>query len=124
MNGPPDKDRRPSVGQTEKAAGAYLGGDASPVYSGPSVHAVIRLDVRRANTGDPHRLDRLVQSAAEAPAGATVIIEVGRGQHPPGMAIHWLRDNATHLGRLVIEAEDTATASRWVQALRDRGGCR
>lgn len=85
---------------------------------GPTVAAVIRLDLRRLLATDAHAGDRLIQSAASAPAGATVIIEIGRGQLPPVMAVEYLRRAGRHLGRIVVEGEDVATCAAWLNALR------
>lgn len=121
MNRPPNAERRPD--QAAEATSKRVG-DSISVYAIPTVSAVIRLNVRRVDPSDWHCIDRIVQEASYAPSGATVIIEVRKGQAAPSTAIMWLRDNASHVGRYVIECEDTITLARWIDAFRDHGGCR
>ena len=67
---------------------------------------------------DDHKVDRLIQQAAHAPAGADVAFSVRPRQLTPYWAIAYLREHGTHLGGITVHCSDPDTIKLWVLALR------
>lgn len=83
------------------------------------------LDVGRLDAGwrTDHGLNRLVQSATEAPPGAVVVLTVAPGQLPPFGALAYLRRHGDHLGSVRVESSCPRTVSEWVAALNREDHC-
>lgn len=71
---------------------------------------------------DGHDLARAVQRVADFPRGARVLLIVGPGQYPPGMALDYVSRYGAHLASLDIQCSDPYTATAWGQALDDPAG--
>jgi hypothetical protein len=67
---------------------------------------------------DEHRVERLIQAAAHAPAGADVVFSVRPRQFTPYWAIAYLREHGAHLGAITVHCSDPGTIKLWVTALR------
>lgn len=85
------------------------------------INGTVRLDLAAVDGSgwtDTHKVERAMQEATYAPAGANVILVVRRGQYPPIHGVAWLRDNGHHLGSVTVECDDPDTIARWVAQLR------
>lgn len=67
---------------------------------------------------DDHKIDRLIQQAAHAPAGADVVFSIGPRQLTPYWSIAYLREHGAHLGAVTVQCSDPDTIRLWVAALR------
>lgn len=67
---------------------------------------------------DDHKIDRLIQGAASAPAGAEVAFSVRPRQFTPYWSIGYLRVHGAHLGAITVHCSDPDTIKLWVLALR------
>ena len=81
------------------------------------VGGALAIDLRN---DDDHKVDRLVQQAAEAPPGADVVFLVRPRQLTPYWSIVYLREHGAHLGPITVRCSDHATIEVWVAALRGR----
>lgn len=85
------------------------------------INGTVRLDLASLDSaGDwsNNKVERLMQEATYAPAGADIIFVVRRGQFAPPGGMAWLRDEGQHLGSITVECADPDTITRWVAQLR------
>lgn len=83
------------------------------------IGGTVRVDLQ---IDDEHLIDRRIREAADAPAGADVILLVRSRQFPPPWSIRELCREGRHLGSITVQCSDPATISTWVRLMRGGAG--
>lgn len=65
-----------------------------------------------------HKVDRAVQEATFAPAGADVFFAISRGQMPSFIGLEYLREHGQHIGSVTFECDHPDTIRHWCDVLR------
>lgn len=91
-----------------------------PAASNPwPVRGRVTLRLGRLREND-HAVSRAIQSLEFAPAGAHVVLDVGRGQTVPAIAVDYLRRWCKQLGSVTVEGDDPETVGHWHRAIFPR----
>lgn len=77
----------------------------------------VHIDLTDLEDND-HKVDRAVQEATFAPAGADIFFAVSRRQMPSFIGLQYLHENGQHLGSVTFECDDPDTIRHWCDALR------